>query len=248
MDAAGARSGYWSGRPPAEPFHLFGPAHLATMGAIGVGIASLRCLKNKTDAVRRRATAAIVAAMWAQELGYWAWRAGTGRWSIQEMLPVHACSVAIWAGGVGAFTGNRTLRDYGYYVGVAGAGQAIVTPDLAEYGPRNIQFVQFFLSHALLVALGVQLVVNEGHRPTWPGMVRTWSLMVVQALAAHALNKRIGSNYMYVTRKPETASLLDKLPPWPGYLPILAGVVGGALGALTLPFAGLPGRRRTSER
>lgn len=241
--AAGVRHGYWSGQPPAEPFHLFGPAHLAAMGAIGVGLASLRRLKDRPDAVRRRATKAIVAALWGQEIGFHVWRAATGRWTIQEMLPVHVCSVAVWAGGVGALTGNRTLRDYGYYLGVAGASQAILTPDLAEYGPRNVQFAQFFLSHGLLVALGVQLIVNEGHRPTWTGAARTWGLLGAQAAAAHLINQRIGSNYMFVTRKLETASILDKLPPWPRYIPMLFGAVGVALGALTLPFAGVSARR-----
>jgi hypothetical integral membrane protein (TIGR02206 family) len=33
-----------------------------------------------------------------------------------------------------------------------------------------------------------------------------------------AINVFLGSNYMYTLRKPETASLLDMMGPWPWYL------------------------------
>ena len=240
----GVRPGYWSGRPPVEPFHLFGPAHLTALAAVGAGVLALRCVRDRPAPTRRAVTKALVAALWGQELGFHAWRAATGRWTPQEMLPIHACSVALWVGGAGALTGSRLLRDYGYYLGVAGAAQALITPDLAGYGPRNVQFAQFFVSHGLLVALGVQLVVNERHRPTWRGAARTWGVLAAQALVAHAVNRRIGSNYMFVTRKPDTASVIDWLPPWPGYIPVLFGVAGVAIGALTLPFSQLRNSRR----
>jgi uncharacterized membrane protein YwaF len=32
------------------------------------------------------------------------------------------------------------------------------------------------------------------------------------------VNQWIGSNYLFIARKPDTASLLDVLPPWPYYI------------------------------
>ncbi len=40
-----------------------------------------------------------------------------------------------------------------------------------------------------------------------------------------------------------SAATLDKLPPWPGYLPILAGVAAGAFGLAYAPFAARRGVR-----
>ena len=44
------------------------------------------------------------------------------------------------------------------------------------------------------------------------------------------------SNYMFVTRKPDTASVLDKLPPWPRYVPILAAAGVVVFAALRAPW------------
>ena len=84
------------------------------------------------------------------------------------------------------------------------------------------------------------LCVAEGYRPTWRGALRTWLLLGAQALVASAVNRRVGGNYLFVSRKPETTSLLDRFPPWPQYIPVLWAVTGGAIALLTLPFTRPP--------
>ena len=125
--------GYFSAKPPAEPFRLFGRAHLVALGVVGGGIAALGCLRGQSPETLAAVKRGLVVATFAQELFLHGWRAATGRWTLTEMLPVHACTWALWLGGVGALTGNRTMRDYSYYLGIAGAMQALLTPDLAEY-------------------------------------------------------------------------------------------------------------------
>ena len=53
----------------------------------------------------------------------------------------------------------------------------------------------------------------------------------------YTLASILGSNYLFIARKPETASLLDVLPPWPWYLPILELIAVIIVGLLYLPFA-----------
>ncbi|WP_342373014.1 TIGR02206 family membrane protein [Propioniciclava soli] len=234
--------GYFSAEPPEQPFRLFGPAHLAAIGVVSAGLCALRGARRLSPRGRRRVRTGLVAALWGQEVFYHGWRAATGRWTPQEMLPVHVCSVAVWGGGVGALTGNRALRDYAYYVGVMGATMAVLTPDLDRYGPRSVRFAQFFASHGLLVAVPVYLCVAEGYRPTWRGAGRTMALLALQGVVAHRINRAVGSNYVFVSRKPEFATALDALPPWPAYLPLMYAAAAAGVAALTVPFAGLPGR------
>lgn len=80
-------------------------------------------------------------------------------------------------------------------------------------------------------------VFVEGRRPTAAGGVRAFGMLLAQAALAHAVNRRLGSNYMFVTRKPDTASILDKLPPWPGYIPCLAVMAAAVFAAEYAPFA-----------
>lgn len=236
--------GYFSGEPPEQPFVLFGPAHLSAIATVGAALGALTRVRTLGPVGRRRVRTGLVAGLWGQEVFYHGWRAATGRWTAQEMLPVHVCSVAVWGGGAAALTDIRTLRDYAYYIGVLGATMALLTPDLDRYGPRNVRFVQFFVSHGLLAAVPVYLLVAEGYRPTWRGAGRTLGLLAGQGVLAHAVNRRVGSNYLFVSRKPEFATPLDALPPWPGYVPVMYAAGAAAIALLTLPAAGLPRRRR----
>jgi hypothetical integral membrane protein (TIGR02206 family) len=50
------------------------------------------------------------------------------------------------------------------------------------------------------------------------------------------VNHWLGSNYLYIARKPDTPTLLDLLGPWPWYI-LGMEVVGAAIaGLLYLPF------------
>lgn len=51
------------------------------------------------------------------------------------------------------------------------------------------------------------------------------------------VNALLGSNCLFIARKPATASLLDVLPPWPLYLPILEAIALVMVGLVYLPFA-----------
>jgi len=42
--------------------------------------------------------------------------------------------------------------------------------------------------------------------------------MNIYMLVVFFINQFIGSNYMFIAHKPETASLLDMLPEWPWYI------------------------------
>jgi len=57
---------------------------------------------------------------------------------------------------------------------------------------------------------------------------RAFGLLLAYTAAVGGLNAVLGTNYMYLCRKPKNASLLDAFGPWPMYL------VGGAATALAL--------------
>jgi hypothetical integral membrane protein (TIGR02206 family) len=76
----------------------------------------------------------------------------------------------------------------------------------------------------------------EGFRPTWKSLGRVFIGMNIYMLIIFFINQAIGSNYMYVAHKPETASLLDVMPAWPWYILWLEAI--GLLNCLILyiPF------------
>jgi hypothetical integral membrane protein (TIGR02206 family) len=56
-------------------------------------------------------------------------------------------------------------------------------------------------------------------------------------IAIMGVNALLGSNYLFVAHKPETASLLDVLPSWPWYIPIIQLLGLAMILLLYAPFA-----------
>jgi hypothetical integral membrane protein (TIGR02206 family) len=81
------------------------------------------------------------------------------------------------------------------------------------------------------------MTLVEGYRPTWRsyGRVLIWSN--VYMLFVGIVNALIGSNYMFIAHKPETASLIDVLGPWPWYILALEAIGFVLFLLLYLPFA-----------
>jgi len=70
-------------------------------------------------------------------------------------------------------------------------------------------------------------------------VLRVFTATAAWAALAAAGNALTGGNYMFLSERPETASLLDYMGPWPWY------ILGAALLALTLfALLDIPFRRR----
>ena len=88
-----------------------------------------------------------------------------------------------------------------------------------------------------MLAFGMGLTVRPGAVP------RVFLATAAWAAAAVAANALTGGNYMFLRERPQTASLLDYMGPWPWYI-LGAGLLALALFALLeLPF-----RRRRAAR
>lgn len=234
MDLAGA----FAVRSEGDGFELFGGQHLAALAVTSASLAALIAGGRRLGPVgRRRARRVLAAALAGQELGYHAWRRAGGTWNVQEMLPLHLCSVLVWGGSANLLRPTGLGDDVTWYWGVAGVPQALLTPDVGEYGFPHYRFFQFFVSHGLVLAVPLWQVFVEGRRPTAAGARRAYAALLGHAAVVGVINHRLGSNYLYVNRKPATASILDRLPAWPGYIPILAGVAAGAFALAYAPFA-----------
>lgn len=142
-------------------------------------------------------------------------------------LPLQLCDVTLWASAVACLTLAGPIVELAYFAGLAGAGMALLTPDLWSPWP-TYPAIYFFLAHSGIVIICVVLVFGRVC-PLRPGaMWRAFALLLTYALGVGIFNQIYGTNYMYLCRKPKNASLLDALGSWPWYL------VAGAATALVL--------------
>ena len=209
---------YFAYNYSGAPFLLFGMPHLAALLALVLLNLGLLNFKQAPENVRRRVRITLAIVLLFDESTWHAWNLYHGHWSIQTMLPLHLCSILIWLSGFMLIARNYRIYEFIYFLGIGGAFQYLMTPDLGIYGFPHFRYFQAFLSHGLLLTSGIYMSAVEGFRPTWKSMLRVvvWSNIYMAMI--FPINVLIGSNYLMINGKSATASLLDLLPPWPIYI------------------------------
>jgi hypothetical integral membrane protein (TIGR02206 family) len=175
--------------------------------------------------------------LWVNEAAWHLWNIYHGTWSVQEHLPLHACSILIWLAGFMLIYKNYRIYEFAYFLGIAGALQALLTPDIGIYGFPHFRFIQTYISHGLLLTSAIYMTTVEGFRPTWQTFKRVIIYLNLFMLAVFGLNQLIGSNYLFVARKPPGPTLLDALPEWPVYILYMEAIGLMMFLLLYLPFA-----------
>ncbi len=225
-------------------FEYFGTTHLVALGALILLNLFLLFFKNPNDNTKATLRWLLALILLGNEVAWHYWNYIYGKWTIQTMLPLHLCSLLVWTGALMLVTKNYRVYEFMYFMGIAGAIQALATPGIGNYNFPHFVYFQYFLSHGLIITSAIYMTVVEGFRPTWKSMLRVAVWMNVYALIVYFINSAIGSNYLMINYKPNTPSLLDLLPGWPIYILYmeLLGVISILL--LYLPFVVKDARSR----
>lgn len=224
----------WSG----DPFVLFNTPHLIALGVIlMVNILIVVFRKRfspKGKVTLRYALAAILVIV---ETSWHVWNYAIGDWTIQTMLPFHLCSALVWLSAYMLVTKNFRIYEFSYFLGIAGAMQALLTPDAGMYGFPHFRAFQVMMSHGAIITAAITMTFMEGFRPTWNSVKRVFIGTNIYMIIIFILNQLIGSNYLFIAHKPETASLMDILPAWPWYILVIEVIAVVLCLLLYLPWA-----------
>jgi hypothetical integral membrane protein (TIGR02206 family) len=228
-----------------EPFILFGVPHLIGLGIVlGINLA-LFYLKRKgsakTQDVFRYGLATLLI---LDELAWHFWNWKTGQWSIKVTLPLHICSVFVFLSALMLLTKSYTIYEFAYLLGIPAALQALLTPDAGIWGFPHFRFFQVIVSHGAIITAAMYMTIVEDYRPTWKSVKRVAVGANLYMLGIALVNALIGSNYLYIARKPETPSLIDLMPAWPWYILIIEALGISFVLLLYLPFAVRDWRKR----
>jgi len=219
------------------PFQLFGTGHILALAAITLLCLSFLYFRNvwgEREKKRFRYTLALI--LFLNEIAWHIWAMYWGVWTVQTMLPLHLCSVVVWLSMYMLLTRNYSLYEICYFLGIGGAMQALLTPDITGYGFPHFRAFNTFLAHGLLVAVPIYMTLVEGFRPTLSSFKRILLWSNLYMIFVFFLNLAIGSNYLFIAYKPDFPTLLDLLAPWPWYIPELEVVGFLILFVLYLPF------------
>lgn len=252
----------------SETLVAYGPAHvtalavIAAAAVVAAGVVGARYRAAGSRVVRRvcRTLAAVLLVNMIFEQCY---RAGTGRWSLAESLPLHLCDLSVFA-AIAALvlatrakvlahatqpaatqSGGRAAFDVVYYWGLAGATQALLTPSVDQGFPGPL-FFTYFTAHGSIVVAVLVLIFGLRLRPRRGSAVRVWLLTNVVAVPVLACDWLVGANYMYLCGPAETPSVLDYLGDWPWpFLLSLNLLVAACIALCYAPWLWIDRRRRT---
>jgi hypothetical integral membrane protein (TIGR02206 family) len=232
---------------PPHPFRVFGPSHLAALGATAAVTAALVLLARRARSPRlvRVAALSLVGLLLLAEAAVVILAARTDLPTLKDHLPFQLCDWVIFAAAAALAWRRQLPYEIAYFWGLSGTLQALLTPDLAEDFP-NPHFLTFQALHAGAVVAILFLTLGLGMRPRWRSLWRAWLWLQVYVASTAAIDRLLASNYGYLLAKPVQASLYDYLGPWPWYIVTLEALSLALFLLCYLPFALLDRRRRGS--
>ncbi|WP_186438184.1 TIGR02206 family membrane protein [Cohnella terricola] len=199
-------------------FEAFSAAHMLGIAMAAVIVCAIVIFRKRlrTPRANRYARYALVALLVGCELSLQVWYGLTDNWGVYS-LPFQLCSIMMWLSALLLLTRSRRLYEVTFFLGLMGALQALLTPNL-DAGYPQFRFFHFFIAHGAIIGASLFLTVIEDYRPTTASIFRALGWLHALAVPAAITNAVAGTNFMFLARKPDTASLLDLLAPWPWYL------------------------------
>jgi hypothetical integral membrane protein (TIGR02206 family) len=216
---------------------------LSTEHMAALGVTALLCVllpvaaRTRPGAWTRLVSRALAVLLVAWFLAYHLLVALQSSYELDFDLPLHLTDAATMVAALALWTLRPLLFELTYFWGLTASLQATLTPGLgADDRFPSFFYWQYFVTHAgvvlaaVLLAFGLRLTAAPGAVP------RVLLATAVWAAVAAAGNALTGGNYMFLTERPETSSLLDYMGPRPWYI-LGAGLLALAMFAvLDLPF------------
>jgi hypothetical integral membrane protein (TIGR02206 family) len=212
--------------------------HIAAMLIIVLFCAVFIVYGNRfsTEKSRKAFRYAFAAFIALQQLSLYVWYTVAGEWSVEVTLPIQLCDLSVFLSVAVLLTKRQLISELLYYWGLAGATQAILTPDIGSYTWPHFVFYQFFISHGVILLTCLYMIIVEKFRPSKRSVLRTIVITNLYGILILFVNRLTGGNYLFLSSKPAGGSLLDLLGPWPWYLLSLEAVALILFTMLYLPF------------
>lgn len=216
-------------------FVLFGPAHLLILAFIPVAGLLLAVLQRHSPLWENSLRRGIGTVLLVNELAWYAYRLGWERMPWVDVVPLQLCDLALWLTVIALFSLKYRVYEIAYFTALGGSSMATLTPDL--HSPTwSYPTFYFFLAHGGTIAAVLYLTWSKR---LWPRPGCLWRVLVevnVFMALTGAFDAVFGTNFMYLRAKPEGASLLNYLGPWPVYIAAGEGMALAVFTLLWLPF------------
>ncbi|WP_197969803.1 TIGR02206 family membrane protein [Mesobacillus harenae] len=219
----------------AYPFTLFSLGHMLMLFVFGLVCYILFRWKKTFKFYENQVRVSFFLGLFLLEALYHYWLLQGEAWELAYSLPFQLCSISLIL-ALALLAGNSNLLfQMVYFIGISGAIQALITPELF-LGFPHFRYWQFFITHMLIIWSSLFYISAKGFRPTQRGLWISFGWLNLFAGMAYLVNIWTGGNYMFLAFKPVNPSLLDYLGPYPAYILVLEVMALILFYLLYLPF------------
>lgn len=206
-------------------FEMFSVSHfviIALLFVISVGV-FLKKEQLKQGNCRKIEIAAAISLI-IFELTYHIWMMVNGNWKVSHAIPLELCSISLFLTVFLLLTGKKIIYEILLFTALLGASQAIFTP-LLNFDFPHFRYFHFFYTHLMMIWTVLYFTWVKGYRPTIWSVVKLFVFLNVMMPIIMFINKLVDGNYMFLSHKPKSPSLLDVLGPYPFYILSMEGLV-----------------------
>ncbi|MBK8516460.1 MAG: TIGR02206 family membrane protein [Saprospiraceae bacterium] len=150
-------------------------------------------------------------------------------------IPLHLCNIMTLIMPFIMWFRWRALWGISFFWIVAGCAQALFTPTLTESLP-HYEAVRYWAVHAVIILGAFYGWYVFGFKPTISDAIKSAIGMNVLAAILYPINVSLGSNYMYLNKKPPGKTFYDLLGPWPDYILSLEVMLVVLFSIILIPF------------
>lgn len=216
---------WFGGSYKENPFIMFSANHLIMLAFLLIISAWIFLFRTKLRAKDWRSSEIGLAILLTLfEVTYYVWLIRNRIWHVSDSLPLELCSISLLLTIILLLTKKKWVYEILLFTGLLGATQALVTP-LLYYDFPHFRFLHFFFTHFMMIWVPLYFTWVKGYRPTIWSVVKLLLFLNVLLPIIMAVNKLVNGNYMFLRHKPESASLLDYLGPYPNYIFSMEGLL-----------------------
>ena len=191
-------------------FSLSSSSHIIfTIICIVVIVFLPRIFINKNDSSKNILIIGIISLILVNQ-GMDFFREGYGANNWKLGLPLHLCDFSSASIILYFITKRREFFLFAFFAGIAGAGMAILTPDVL-YSFPHIDYLRHMIGHSMILLGVTYAIIVDNQRPQLKDVHRILAVLSVFLLMMYPINTWLGppANYWYVIEKPPGFNVTD---------------------------------------
>lgn len=208
-------------------FSMFSVSHftiIAMLFLVSTAIFLNREKMKKEKEKWRKIEIGIAISLIMIESTYHLWMYINGTWIVSHAIPLELCSISLILSVILLLTRKKVVYEILLFTALLGASQAIFTP-LLNFDFPHFRFFHFFYTHLMTIWVVFYFTWVRGYRPTIYSVLKLFIFLNVLMPIIMLINKTVDGNYMFLSHKPNGASLLDLLGPYPWYIVSMEGML-----------------------